>query len=425
MTSARRDFKGASVPAKLTALVNSTAVTLAIDDATGWPTGANGEFLVVIDRDLATQEKVLCLSRSGLNITVANAGKRGADNTTAQGHASGAPIEHCGGALDLDDANDHIYTTTRDDHTQYIPVATGAGDGLGITGRVLHVNVDSSGIETSSDAIRLKDGGTTLAKLANLANATVIGRNTAGTGVPEAVTMAQLKTLLALVASNVSDFTEAVQDVVGALALGGNGLTATYDDAGNADSIAVNVDGSSIEINADTLRVKALGIAASMLAANSVTTSKIDPAVLTAAGDGFINTATVVCSSPVTITAVGSPAAAPQTVTDVLTMACTRAGQQFLCWGTTDVFYTGNTGGLSEAISSLSVDNATVLTTPYIIGKSSVPGVTMRVTLGQFWLVSGLSVASHTFRLKAYKQDGDDDFIVNATHTQLAVVRLG
>ena len=38
----------------------------------------------------------------------------------------------------------------------------------------------------------IQDGAVTLAKLANLANATIIGRNTAGTGVPEAVTMAQL-----------------------------------------------------------------------------------------------------------------------------------------------------------------------------------------------------------------------------------------
>ena len=40
------------------------------------------------------------------------------------------------------------------------------------------------------------DANVTLAKLANLAQSTVIGRNTASTGVPEAVTMAQLATLL-------------------------------------------------------------------------------------------------------------------------------------------------------------------------------------------------------------------------------------
>ncbi|MBL8595532.1 MAG: hypothetical protein JNK01_22820 [Devosia sp.] len=43
----------------------------------------------------------------------------------------------------------------------------------------------------------------TNAKLANMANATVKGRNTAGTGDPEDVTMAQLKTLLALAATDI------------------------------------------------------------------------------------------------------------------------------------------------------------------------------------------------------------------------------
>lgn len=43
------------------------------------------------------------------------------------------------------------------------------------------------------------------AKLANMANATVKGRNTAGTGVPEDVTMSQLRTLLALALANISD----------------------------------------------------------------------------------------------------------------------------------------------------------------------------------------------------------------------------
>jgi hypothetical protein len=57
----------------------------------------------------------------------------------------------------------------------------------------------------------------TNAKLANMANATVKGRNTAGTGDPEDVTMGQLKALLALVKSdvglgNVDNTTDAVKN---------------------------------------------------------------------------------------------------------------------------------------------------------------------------------------------------------------------
>ena len=50
---------------------------------------------------------------------------------------------------------------------------------------------------TGAGGIQITDAGVTLAKQANLANATVIGRNTAGTGVPEAVTMSQLAAMLA------------------------------------------------------------------------------------------------------------------------------------------------------------------------------------------------------------------------------------
>jgi hypothetical protein len=46
--------------------------------------------------------------------------------------------------------------------------------------------------------------------------------------------------------------------------------------AKSGNTLSVNVDDSSIEINADTLRVKALGIATSMLAADSVTAAKLN-----------------------------------------------------------------------------------------------------------------------------------------------------
>lgn len=64
---------------------------------------------------------------------------------------------------------------------------------------VLDVNVDASTIEISSDTLRIKDAGVTLAKLANIATASILGRTTAGAGVPEVLTAAQTRTLLSLV----------------------------------------------------------------------------------------------------------------------------------------------------------------------------------------------------------------------------------
>ena len=76
-----------------------------------------------------------------------------------------------------------------------------AGDGLsggGSSGAVtLTVEVDDSTIETNSDALRVKDSGITLAKQADMAADRIQGRaNGGGTGVPQALTAAQVRTII-------------------------------------------------------------------------------------------------------------------------------------------------------------------------------------------------------------------------------------
>ena len=76
-----------------------------------------------------------------------------------------------------------------------------AGDGLsggGASGAVtLAVSVDDSTIEINSDTVRLKDGGTTLAKQADMAADRIQGRaNGGGTGAPQALTAAQVRTII-------------------------------------------------------------------------------------------------------------------------------------------------------------------------------------------------------------------------------------
>jgi len=71
--------------------------------------------------------------------------------------------------------------------------ALGGASGAGI------VKTDANGLvldPATAATADIANGAVTLAKLADLANATVIGRNTSGTSVPEAVTMAQLAVLL-------------------------------------------------------------------------------------------------------------------------------------------------------------------------------------------------------------------------------------
>ena len=75
--------------------------------------------------------------------------------------------------LDSDEANEQLTTTDA--------LATlFAGDGLPASSAVLAVNVDDSTIETSSDAIRIKDNAVSLAKMAGITRGSIIYGDTNG-----------------------------------------------------------------------------------------------------------------------------------------------------------------------------------------------------------------------------------------------------
>ena len=75
--------------------------------------------------------------------------------------------------LDSDEANEQLTTTDA--------LATlFAGDGLTASSAVLAVNVDDSTIETSSDAIRIKDNAVSLAKMAGITRGSIIYGDTNG-----------------------------------------------------------------------------------------------------------------------------------------------------------------------------------------------------------------------------------------------------
>lgn len=119
----RREYRGASAPAKLASAIQNTTMTLTIDTVAGWPDGSIGPFTIVIDRDTSSEEKVKIASRSGNALTVATNG-RGADDTSAVAHAVNATVHHCLAASDLALVNKHAADTTQDDHTQYVHVTT-------------------------------------------------------------------------------------------------------------------------------------------------------------------------------------------------------------------------------------------------------------------------------------------------------------
>lgn len=114
----RREYRGAAAPSYLTLpLGNSTGdLTINCNDLSNWPDGTGGRpFYVVIDRGTASEEKILCSSRSGNTLTVYNDGiivGRGADDTSIVAHSTNAEIEHIFTATDADEANDHVNTVT-------------------------------------------------------------------------------------------------------------------------------------------------------------------------------------------------------------------------------------------------------------------------------------------------------------------------
>jgi ribosomal protein L25 (general stress protein Ctc) len=163
----------------------------------------------------------------------------------------------------------------------------GAAVVLNGTTNALDVNVDGVGIEISSDALQLKDGGVATAKLADdsvtaaKVNADVAGAalvqnggtgaldvNVDGTTIEVATDAIQVKDGGISTAKLADDSVTAAKvnaDVAG-LALVQNGTTGALD---------VNVDGSTIEVATDAIQVKDSGITSAKIADDAVTFGKV------------------------------------------------------------------------------------------------------------------------------------------------------
>ena len=113
----RRSYSGGAKPAYLTVALGGTTgdLTIECDDLANWPTGSPGPFYIVVNRNLPTEEKILCSSRTGNTITVYSSGLstgRGADGTTISAHSIGSEAEHVFTATDADEANAHVNAST-------------------------------------------------------------------------------------------------------------------------------------------------------------------------------------------------------------------------------------------------------------------------------------------------------------------------
>ena len=158
-------------------------------------------------------------------------------------------------------------------------IVVAAGAGLDFNAGDLDVQVDDSSIEINAGALRVKADGITTAMIgtnqvtgneisaggvgtANLADSSV---STAKLGA-SAVTEAKLASL-SVSEGKIQNNAITASKIASAVA--GDGLSV------DASAMSVNVDDASIEINADSLRVKDLGISTAKIQANAITSAKI------------------------------------------------------------------------------------------------------------------------------------------------------
>jgi len=107
-----KSYDGGAQKTTLTSSFTIGAGTLAVSNGSTFPDGSAGPFVVVVDRGLATEEKFLIDTTSGVNGTTFNIQQAGYDGTSASAHSSGATVEHCLDAYTVEQANRYVNLQT-------------------------------------------------------------------------------------------------------------------------------------------------------------------------------------------------------------------------------------------------------------------------------------------------------------------------
>jgi hypothetical protein len=98
----RREFAGGVLKTQLTANISNSATSIIVIDGTTFPSGLTNPFAIVIGRGTASEEKILCSSRSANTFT---ASSRGYDSTSAVAHTAGEIVDHVLDATTIQDMN--------------------------------------------------------------------------------------------------------------------------------------------------------------------------------------------------------------------------------------------------------------------------------------------------------------------------------
>lgn len=101
----RREFNGSVLQTALASSLSNSANSFTVVDGSTYPSGSN-PFVVVIDRGVNTEEKILILSRANNVFTVY---ERGYDGTSAVAHSAGSFVDHVLDAAAIQDMNTTTY----------------------------------------------------------------------------------------------------------------------------------------------------------------------------------------------------------------------------------------------------------------------------------------------------------------------------
>ena len=159
-----------------------------------------------------------------------------------------------------------------------------AGDGLTASSSVLAVNVDDSTIETNSDALRVKDSGITLAKMANIADNTMIGLYDEGSSAtPVALNATQIRALINVANGATANIGDITSVTAGTNCSGG----------GTSGGVTINVDDAFLVNDADDTMAGTLTIDKNSTATTNTTTNGLlidyDHTGVTASGQLITN----------------------------------------------------------------------------------------------------------------------------------------
>ena len=214
-----------------------------------------------------------------LEVRVSGSIVRNSDKIGITGSFAGNGLTYEGGVNSISSIAVNVNSTSFAISSDEVQLASGvAGDGLALGSHALSVNVDDSTLETNSDALRIKDNGVTLAKMAGLARGKFIVGDSSGD--PSAlalgsahqflqsdgtdlayVSMSGDATLAAGVLSiGATKVTDAMMNDDVATGLAGDGLAAA------SGVLSVGVDDSTIETNSDALRIKDNGVTLAKMA---------------------------------------------------------------------------------------------------------------------------------------------------------------